>query len=139
MNGIDTNIWIYSLDARDPAKQVQATELIERLDPQALPWQVACEFLAAGRKLHPYGISEEELWAAHARMIEVSDRLLLPHAGLWPICKRLRGKYPLSFWDGMLLAACVDGGITHLYTEDFTSAKPIEGVTIVNPFVEALG
>ena len=34
------------------------------------------------------------------------------------------------------LAACVEGGIDRLYTEDFDAYRTVEGVQIVNPFTE---
>jgi hypothetical protein len=47
MNGIDTNVWIYSHDSRDPQKQSVAQQLISTTRPLALPWQVGCEFIVS--------------------------------------------------------------------------------------------
>src|SRR5438105_4395505 len=66
MNVIDTNIWIYSHDARDPQKQAVAQGLIASLRALALPWQVGCEFIAASRKLVPLGFDETKAWSALA-------------------------------------------------------------------------
>lgn len=51
MNVVDTNIWIYCHDTRDPAKQQRARELVRTVRPLTLLWQVGCEFIAASRKL----------------------------------------------------------------------------------------
>jgi hypothetical protein len=51
MNVLDTNIWLYSHDSRDPVKQLRSQELISRTRPLALPWQVGGEFVAASRNL----------------------------------------------------------------------------------------
>jgi hypothetical protein len=51
MNAVDTNVWLYSHDTRDPRKQALAQQLIASTRPLALPWQVGCEFIAASRKL----------------------------------------------------------------------------------------
>jgi predicted nucleic acid-binding protein len=43
MNAIDTNVLIYSLDSRDPAKQSRARLLLRGLRPAestCIPWQV---------------------------------------------------------------------------------------------------
>lgn len=40
MNVLDTNIWIYSHDRRDPRKQAAAQQLIQTVAPLALVWQV---------------------------------------------------------------------------------------------------
>lgn len=34
----------------------------------------------------------------------------------------------------MLLAACVDAGVTQLFSEDLQSSPTIRGVRIINPF-----
>ena len=57
MNVLDTNVWIYSHDKRDPKKQARAQELIGVTRPILLPWQVGCEFIAAARKLEPHGFN----------------------------------------------------------------------------------
>ncbi|WP_146003501.1 PIN domain-containing protein [Fischerella thermalis] len=51
MNAVDTNILIYVSDPRDPAKQTMAASLVSSLTDGVLIWQVACEYLAASRKL----------------------------------------------------------------------------------------
>lgn len=55
MNAVDTNILIYVNDARDPGKQAIAASLVADLTDGVLIWQVACEYLAASRKLEPLG------------------------------------------------------------------------------------
>ena len=55
MNAVDTNILIYVNDPRDPVKQGVATSLISDLTDGVLLWQVACEYLAASRKLESLG------------------------------------------------------------------------------------
>ena len=44
------------------------------------------------------------------------------------------GRYSLSIWDAMIVAACLEGGVTRLYTEDFGGYLRIDGLEIVNPF-----
>ena len=39
----------------------------------------------------------------------------------------------VSFWDSMLYAACLDTGVTRLYSEDVPGSA-IPGLEIVNPF-----
>jgi predicted nucleic acid-binding protein len=78
MNAIDTNIWLYAHDRRDPVKQQAAQKLIEQLDSIALPWQVGCEFIAAARKLEPFGFTQGHAWAAFQEMRDLSDAIVLP-------------------------------------------------------------
>jgi predicted nucleic acid-binding protein len=56
MNAVDTNVLIYVNDPRDPMKQRIASSLVATLSDAVLLWQVACEYLAASRKLEPLGI-----------------------------------------------------------------------------------
>jgi predicted nucleic acid-binding protein len=34
----------------------------------------------------------------------------------------------------MIIAACVEGGVTRLYSEDFDAYPQVDGLEIVNPF-----
>ena len=62
MNAVDTNVLIYVRDPRDRAKQKRAVELTTGLSDGALLWQVACEFIAASRKLAPFGFTQAQAW-----------------------------------------------------------------------------
>lgn len=42
--------------------------------------------------------------------------------------------YSLSFWDAMIIAACLDAGVPRLYSEDFDAYAQVDGLQIVNPF-----
>src|SRR5688572_19180164 len=64
MIAIDTNIWIYSHDLRDPVRQRKAQEVIASATPLALVWQVGCEFVAASRKLAAHGFTTDQAWAS---------------------------------------------------------------------------
>lgn len=135
MNAIDTNVWLYSHDTRDPHKQALAQQLIAATRPLALPWQVGCEFIAASRKLAPLGFTEEQAWAALAAMRTLADTVLLPVPDLWPETQALQGRYSLSLWDGLLVAACLRGGVQVLYTEDIGAPRVIDSLSLVNPFL----
>jgi predicted nucleic acid-binding protein len=126
---------LYSHDTRDPRKQGLAQQLIASARPLALPWQVGCEFLAAGRKLAPTGFAEAQAWAGLAAMRALADVILLPVPDLWPETQNLQGRYSLSFWDALLLAACLRGGVQVLYTEDMGSPRSIDHLSLVNPFL----
>jgi predicted nucleic acid-binding protein len=133
MNAVDTNILIYAHDPRDPAKQAIADDLIEALIDGALLWQVACEYIAASRKLEPFGYSHEKAWREISRL----QRLWTTKLPSWPVmikAEELFNRYSLSFWDAMLIAACVVGGVTCLYSEDFDGYANIDGLSLINPF-----
>ena len=93
MNAIDTNVWLYSHDTRDPRKQGIAQQLIATTRPLALPWQVGCEFVAASRKLATAGFTEAQAWAALAAMRVLANAILLPVPDLWPETQALQAPY----------------------------------------------
>jgi predicted nucleic acid-binding protein len=135
MNVLDTNIWLYSHDTRDPHKQAIAQQLIAAARPLALPWQVGCEFVAASRKLNVSGFTETHAWAALARMRVLADVILLPVPELWAETQALQTCYSLSFWDGLLVATCLRGAVRVLHTEDMGASRTIETLSLVNPFL----
>jgi len=50
MTAVDTSVFLYAHDdPRDIRKQAIALSLLSSLNDGVLLWQVACEFLAAGR------------------------------------------------------------------------------------------
>lgn len=134
MNAVDTNVLVYVRDPRNPAKQQEAVRLTTGMGDGALLWQVACEFVAASRKLAPFGFTQAEAW----REVERLRRLwktILPSENVLTHAERLTATHNLSFWDSMLVAACIEGGVTRLYTEDFdASLSKATGIEIINPF-----
>ena len=63
MNAVDTNVLIYVRDPRDAVKQQKAQHLTTNMASGALLWQVACEFIAASRKLAPFGFTQAQAWS----------------------------------------------------------------------------
>jgi predicted nucleic acid-binding protein len=135
MNVIDTNIWVYRYDFRDSAKQKTAERLVTTVQPLVLLWQVGCEFIAASRKLAPYGFTEDQAWSALADMQATAVATLFPDTTVWAAARTLQVRHALSFWDALLVAACIRGGVQILYTEDMGAPRVIDGISLVNPFL----
>lgn len=134
MNAVDTNVLIYARDPRDPVKQQKARDLTASLPDCALLWQVACEFIAASRKLTAVGYTQAQAWT-ELEQLRVLWKLVLPSENVFVRAQQLTAAHNLSFWDAMIVSACIDGRITRLYTEDFdNSLTDATGVEIVNPF-----
>ena len=64
MIALDTNILIYACDKADPQRQQAALDLIASSTDGVLLWQVACEFVAASRKLRSQGFTVDDAWSA---------------------------------------------------------------------------
>lgn len=136
MNAVDTNILIYARDPRDVQKQAIAETLLSSMLDGVLLWQVACEYVAASRKLEQFGYDRSQIVADLADMRE-AWQTILPSWNVLDRALTLLTKYRLSFWDATLIAACLEAGVTRLYSEDFDSSARSEGLEIVNPFAES--
>jgi predicted nucleic acid-binding protein len=133
MNAVDTNVLLYVHDPRDPDKQATAAALLQSLADGVLIWQVACEYLSASRKLEPFGYNRAQAW------LDIHDlrrvwTTILPSWSLLEQAERLLDSYSLSFWDAMIIAACLEAGVACLYSEDFDAYSQVNGLQIVNPF-----
>lgn len=132
MNAVDTNVLIYVNDSRDPGKQAIAASLVANLTEGVLIWQVACEYLAASRKLEPLGYDRAQAYQ-YIRDLQQVWYTALP---TWAVINRaedLMSRFSLSHWDSMVVAACLEANVETLYTEDFGYSN-IDGLKIVNPF-----
>jgi predicted nucleic acid-binding protein len=133
MNAVDTNILIYVQDPRDPAKQKICADLLKNLVDQVLLYQVACEFLAASRKLVPFGYSLDQSFQDIDEMSRLIG-IVLPSAATFRTAQSFLSSYSLSFWDAMVIAACQEAGVAQLYSEDFDAYPLVGAVNIINPF-----
>jgi predicted nucleic acid-binding protein len=132
MNAVDTNILLYVHDPRDPTKQARAASFVRSLSDGVLLWQVACEYLSASRKLEPLGYSRTQAWQ-DVRDLRRVWTTLLPSWSVLDQVERLQSMYSFSTWDAMVIAACLEGGVDRLYSEDFTAYPRVDSLEIVNP------
>ena len=133
MNAVDTNVLLYVHDPRDVAKQAIAVSLLQSLNDGVLLWQVACEYLAASRKLEPLGYNRVQAWQDIHDLRRVWTTIL-PKWNILDEVERLSSRYSLSFWDATIIAACLQEGIIRLYSEDFDAYLRVDGLEIANPF-----
>ena len=133
MNAVDTNILMYINDPRDPAKQGVAVSLVSTLAECTLLWQVACEYLAASRKLEPLGYNRAQAYQ-YIRDLQQVWYTALPTWRVIDRAENMMSRFSLSHWDSMIIAACLEANVQTLYTEDFGYSS-IDGLVIVNPFI----
>lgn len=133
MTAFDTNVLIYSCDRSDPRRQQRAFELLEACEDGVLLWQVAVEFVAASRKLASQGFTPTHAWA---RLREFMDVLhfVLPSPRVLDYAQPLHQDKGVSFWDAMVIAACIDCAVETLYSEDLPGGAVESGPEIINPF-----
>jgi len=133
MNAVDTNVLIYAWDPRDPVKQQTANDLLDAITDGILLWQVAIEFLAASRKLVPFGFN---LTAAFDEIRDTLTvwKLVTPNENILDSVEDLIARFSLAFWDALVIAGSLEAGADRLYSEDFTGYPNIDGMDIINPF-----
>ncbi|NBO32243.1 MAG: PIN domain-containing protein [Cyanobacteria bacterium WB6_1B_304] len=132
MNAVDTNSLIYVNDPRDSVKQQAAAYLVSNLTEGILLWQVACEYLAASRKLESLGYDRAQAYQ-NIRDLQQVWYTALPTWSMIDRAENLMSRFNLSHWDSMIIAACLEANVHTLYTEDLGYSS-IDGLKIVNPF-----
>ena len=133
MIALDTNVLIYACDKADSRRQQIAIDLISNTPDAVILWQVACEFIAASRKLDRQGFTAADAWARLSEFIAVCP-LVTPKGNL--VLDRARDLHlarHVSFWDSMILAACFEADVSRLYSEDVPGGDIVD-LSVVNPF-----
>ncbi len=64
----------------------------------------------------------------------IASAVLMPTPQLWQDAQSLQTRHSLSFWDALLVAACIHKGVQTLYSEDMGAPRQIDGLSLVNPF-----
>jgi len=133
MIALDTNVLIYACDKADPARQQIAFDLISSTTDAVILWQVACEFIAASRKLDRQGFTAADAWARLSEFLNVCPLVMPKDRTVLDRAKDLHLGRHVSFWDAMIQAACLDAGVRLLYSEDIPGGE-VGGIPVANPF-----
>ena len=88
-------------------------------------------FVSVTQKLDP-GLTKEEAWsdldALSVWEPQVIDFELLTSAF------KIQGRYDLSWWDSLIVAAAVSLGCEEILSEDFSAGQLYGGIPVINPF-----
>jgi predicted nucleic acid-binding protein len=131
---LDTNILVYSDDPRDPAKQADALDLMQRhlrSRTGVVSLQVLQEYFVSAR-------GKLKLDAALARQrVEVFARFHVVEPKVSDILAAidLHRLHGFSYWDALVIRCASQSGCSVLLTEDLQHGQVIDGVKIVNPFL----
>lgn len=135
---LDSNVVLYTVDYDTPDKQELATTLIGGLLMQhraVVSYQVVQEYFNTCLRKFP-------------KQAAGPDALRYANEVLWPICEvlpspllmerglRLHTRYSYSYYDSLILSAALEARCGTLYSEDLQHGQKIEGVEIINPFLE---
>lgn len=133
---LDTNVFVYSWDRRDPAKQSRASALVRGA-------------LESGQGVISYQVVQEFVNVAlrkFAKPMTVADCLLYLETVLSPLCGvfpdagfyaeglRIRELTGFSYYDALIVTAALRAGCRTLYSEDLQDGREIGTLVIRNPF-----
>ena len=132
---VDTNILLYARDTSEPQKQPVAEALMRELWQSRsgrLSVQVLNEyFVNVTQKLKP-GLTKEEAWNDVEALTEW-DPLALD-SELLASALVINGRYNLTWWDSLIVAAAVATDCDRILSEDLSAGQIYEGIPVVNPF-----
>jgi predicted nucleic acid-binding protein len=134
---LDTNIFVYTFDPNAPSKRRKAAQLIRHAADTGegiVSYQVVQEFfnLALRRFPQPMSVAEAEqyLISVFRPVLAINSSPALYLEGLL-----IAGKYHLSWYDSLIVAAAREGQCEVLYSEDLQHGRKIEEIRIENPFL----
>lgn len=140
MNALDTNVLVYRLDGREPAKQARARHLLREVSADSTPtillWQVLGELMRQLRYWQDQSVLTREGVVRYVAVVRRLFPLVLPTPTVIDHALDIPNRFSVSHWDGMLLGACKAAGVTTLFTEDMGAPATIAGIQLVNPFTE---
>ncbi len=134
---IDSNVFIYLFDEKDPRKRQRA----ERVVQQALE---------SGTAVVSFQVVQETLnilvWKLRrAATRDDAQRFLdkvmvplwrvMPSTALYQRALDVKARYAFSFYDSLIVAAALEANCTRLLSEDLQDQQRIDGLIIENPFL----
>ena len=134
MNAVDTNIWVYCYDHRDPAKQQKAKELVSSLSPWCCYGKLGASF-CRGPQIGIVLVHPTTAWEALAKIEAMADFVFFPQREIWTRARRLQEEYSLQFRIRCLSPHVFMKASAGCLSEDFQHGEQIDGVTILNPFL----
>lgn len=137
---VDTNVLVYSFDARFPDKQERAIKLLgEGLanDSVRIPHQAVVEFMAAVTRQSPKHAAILPADDARREAEELLSQftVLYPNEALVRTALRGMAAYQLSWFDAHVWAYAEHYGLAELWSEDFQHDRLYGTVRAINPFI----
>ena len=132
---VDTNVFVYRHDSSDPSKQACAEQWIRLLAHSRsgrLSFQVLQELyvtLTHEQRLNFDRLEAQEIVKVLATWQPVAaDLAMLNRAWI------LQDRFPLSWWDALIITAAQTCECKVLLTEDLQDGQAFGAVQVVNPF-----
>ena len=129
----DTNIFVYTVDPRDPAKQATARTVVARM--RTARTQVALQVVGEFQNVVRRKLKLQRGDAAISAMDILTGFQVFPatrSAARTALMEMAAGR--LSYWDALMLASAAEAGCTAMLSEDMQDGATIFGLKIINPF-----
>ena len=134
---VDTNVWVYSVDDGEPAKQAVARQVLSPTagDDLVISAQVIGEFFVTVRRKFAEALPEPDAVA----LVEQMRRLpvVAIDGELVSAAVAAVRSWQLSYWDALIIAAAEASGCAMLLSEDLADGVLYGNVQVQNPFREA--
>lgn len=133
---VDTNVWVYAVDAADPAKRERALEVVAPIRGRDLviSTQVLTEFYAVVTRKLAVPVSASE---AEAMVLQLSTLpVVAVDASLVAAAIAGSREWQVSIWDALILRAAEVAGCRRVLSEDLADGATYGSVVVENPFVQ---
>ncbi len=134
---LDTNIFVYCFDDRQPEKKVRSLALIAdalQTGDGVTSTQVMQEFLNVALGKFSVPLKPEDAKVYLQRVMYPLCHVF-PDLDLYEKALNIVRETKYSFYDSLILSGALKGGCTILYSEDLHAGQQVDRVKIVNPFV----
>ena len=134
---VDTNIWVYTVDAADPVKRQRALSVVgaESDDELVVSSQVLAEFYAVVTRKLSTPLAPETARTLLAQMAALP--VVAVDASLVMTALEASHAWGVSIWDALIVRAAERAGCSVLLSEDLADGRTYGSVRVVNPFREA--
>ena len=121
---LDSNVWLYALTEQDETHKEKAADLIEKHKERiCFSTQVINEVCLNLKRKSAFNEQDVSLliesFYLNYEIIELNREILIK-------ASELRGRYPISFWDGLIVASALFADADILYSEDMQNGLLIE-------------
>lgn len=130
---VDTNVFLYAIDAADLRKQELAkswTSALWQSQRGRTSFQVLEEFYAKIVKKWP---SAQEQAKAEIRDLLAWQPIKIDGLVL-ELTWKIEARYKFSFWDSLIIASAKTSSCRYLLTEDLQHNQLVDGIRVVDPF-----
>jgi predicted nucleic acid-binding protein len=131
---VDTNVWVYAVDAADPARRQRALEVIapEQGRDLVVSTQVLTEFYAVVTRKLATPLPAEDAEA----MVRQLSALPVVAIDASLVASAIVGsrEWRISIWDALILRAAEVSGCGRVLSEDLADGGTYGSVVVENPF-----